>query len=709
MENSSPWMDFKTQQPQAQPTAGNPWDDFKPKTDAQPEVGIGRTAFDQGMQGATFGLADEAQDALGSLGAKAFMAFKNNAPQMLGGEPGKFENESISDLYNEARQNSKQQLSNEVQQNPGTSIASNLAGALLTGGAGATTKAGTVIADSLRTGNLAARTAKGALAGAGSGALYGAGTADDGNRLQGAEQGALTGAVTGGALPVAGAALSDLGNTGLNIARGVVAKSPEAIQNMAESLKSNAGDLYTQMRQVGATFTPQASTDLLNNIKSAITSKQFIPELNPKTLAIVNHLDNQIAQAGTGGEISLGDLDQYRRLLGRIGNTEDGVSAGAVRKQIDDFVNGVAGKDLSNGSTDAIDLLNQGRKQYQQASKFEDISDILTKADGDPNKIKSGLTRFMNNDSNTRGWSDAEKEALKDAASSGGTEKLLKMGGKFGFDLGTSTTPGNTIAPIIGGALGTAAGGATGGIVAPVLGTAARIGQKLAARGGAQNLLDTLASDGGAVAKSAPISSLLSAPAQAPQKLQQGITPQLQAPAPAVTTQIQPLSYNIPEKTQVAENPVTEAPDISSFAKAESTNNPNAKNPESSASGLYQFTNKTWADMVSKYGAQTGINLRDKADPQAQAIMARLLAQDNIKSLQNSLGRMPTKGELYAAHVLGASGAAKLINADPNREAITLFPRQVFDGNHNIFFDGKSSKKPRTASQVYDLLVSKVS
>lgn len=177
--------------------------------------------------------------------------------------------------------------------------------------------------------------------------------------------------------------------------------------------------------------------------------------------------------------------------------------------------------------------------------------------------------------------------------------------------------------------------------------------------------------------------------------------PMKMLPSPQTTVKTEPLSYN----TEIR----TSTPDISSFAKAESTNNPNAKNPESSASGLYQFTNKTWADMVSRYGAQTGINLRDKADPQAQATMARLLAQDNIKSLQNTLGRMPTKGELYAAHVLGASGAAKLINADPNREAITLFPRNVFDGNHNIFFDGKTSKKPRTASQVYDLLVSKVS
>lgn len=109
--------------------------------------------------------------------------------------------------------------------------------------------------------------------------------------------------------------------------------------------------------------------------------------------------------------------------------------------------------------------------------------------------------------------------------------------------------------------------------------------------------------------------------------------------------------------------------------------------------------------MVQRYGKQTGIDLGDKANPQAQATMAALYAKDNISSLQNTLGRMPTKGELYMAHVLGATGAAKLINADPSKEAIMLYPRQVFDANRNIFFNGK---QPRSAAEVYQLLNDKV-
>lgn len=161
-------------------------------------------------------------------------------------------------------------------------------------------------------------------------------------------------------------------------------------------------------------------------------------------------------------------------------------------------------------------------------------------------------------------------------------------------------------------------------------------------------------------------------------------------------------TINPPAQTPQVNNA---APDVTKFAAAESSNNPNAKNPNSSASGMYQFTNKTWADMVKKYGQETGITLGDKANPQAQATMAQKYAQDNITSLNKTLGRMPSKEELYMAHVLGAHGAATLINAPGDREAILLFPKQVLDSNRSIFFNGK---QPRTVSEVYNLLSKKV-
>ncbi len=166
------------------------------------EQSIGRTVLDQSLQGATFGFGDEMTDMLGA-------AIAPHLPEFLGGNSNLTSDDfgTYSDRAKEARGMSKERMAQEMEQNPGTAIASNIGGALLTGGAGATTKAGTTIADLLRSGNIAARVGKGALAGATSGALYGTGAADDDQRLQGAEQGALYGGGAGGAIPIIGAAL----------------------------------------------------------------------------------------------------------------------------------------------------------------------------------------------------------------------------------------------------------------------------------------------------------------------------------------------------------------------------------------------------------------------------------------------------------------------------------------------------------------------
>lgn len=96
-------------------------------------------------------------------------------------------------------------------------------------------------------------------------------------------------------------------------------------------------------------------------------------------------------------------------------------------------------------------------------------------------------------------------------------------------------------------------------------------------------------------------------------------------------------------------------------AQIESNGNPNASNPKSSAKGLFQFTDST----AKQYG------LDDPTDPIAATGAFHELTNDNKASLQNSLGRDPSEGELYLAHQQGASGAAKLL-ANPDATAASI-------------------------------------
>jgi hypothetical protein len=93
-------------------------------------------------------------------------------------------------------------------------------------------------------------------------------------------------------------------------------------------------------------------------------------------------------------------------------------------------------------------------------------------------------------------------------------------------------------------------------------------------------------------------------------------------------------------------------------AQIESGGDPNARNPNSSAGGLFQFIDST----ARQYGI-------DKFDPAQATDGAARLAADSAQHLRGVLGREPTAGELYLAHQQGAGGAAKLLSNPQARAA----------------------------------------
>lgn len=150
-------------------------------------------------------------------------------------------------------------------------------------------------------------------------------------------------------------------------------------------------------------------------------------------------------------------------------------------------------------------------------------------------------------------------------------------------------------------------------------------------------------------------------------------------------------------------------------AARESNFDAGAEARTSSAAGLFQFIEQTWFAMMHRHGADHGFgelasaieqgpggrfsvsdpDLRQRVldlrfDPDAASVMAGELAAENASILRGAIGREPTSGELYAAHFLGARGAANLINAasaEPNQRADWLFPQAAL-ANRPVFFEG---------------------
>lgn len=145
-------------------------------------------------------------------------------------------------------------------------------------------------------------------------------------------------------------------------------------------------------------------------------------------------------------------------------------------------------------------------------------------------------------------------------------------------------------------------------------------------------------------------------------------------------------------------------------AAAESAFNPSAKAGTSSATGLYQFIESTWLNMVDRYGEKHGIDpnqsreslLALRKDPDTASLFAAEFANENKRYLETNVGGEIGATELYFAHFLGAGGAAGFLNAlkeDPYTVGAHIFPKES-RANRGVFYDSQTGEA-RTLKQIY--------
>jgi muramidase (phage lysozyme) len=160
-------------------------------------------------------------------------------------------------------------------------------------------------------------------------------------------------------------------------------------------------------------------------------------------------------------------------------------------------------------------------------------------------------------------------------------------------------------------------------------------------------------------------------------------------------------------------------------AETESNFNPTAKARTSSATGLFQFIEQTWLNMVKEHGDKYGLSeyadkivmkngkacvtdcdakaeiLALRKNPEISALMAGEFTASNKEYLESNTKADVGSTEMYLAHFLGAGSAAKFINARDNNgdaSAAKLFP-DAARANRNVFYERNG--KARSLDQVY--------
>lgn len=187
---------------------------------------------------------------------------------------------------------------------------------------------------------------------------------------------------------------------------------------------------------------------------------------------------------------------------------------------------------------------------------------------------------------------------------------------------------------------------------------------------------------------------------------------------------------------------------LNKLAFAESSGRTNAYNSKSGVLGLFQMKKDRWLELLYRHGKEEGYDnlanpitreetrnkdgqivrydyvvenkkdlnfiLSKRKDEEVARAMTKRGLEENIKELEAIMGDKPipaTAGVVYMTHHFGVGGAARALKAmDKNPK--TPFEKVAYPGvcknNRNICYHNGDPGKPRSVTQVHNLLVKKL-
>lgn len=444
------------------------------KTESTGSKALG--AVREGLQGMWLGSSDEIGAGVAAAGVRGM--------QMLGATPDT--GESYREIYDNIHGDLQGQREQFREENPGTALAANIGGAVLTGGAGAAK----VLSKLPSTASKLQRAGAVSAVGGVEGGIIGASSANQGERLKGGATGAAVGAVA--APVVAGAVNTVTGKLAQRSAEKAVAKAAPT----REEVKAASSALYKEADDLGVSITQQGLSDLSDGLSGLAKASGFNKRIHPKVAAALESFEDL-----AGKNPTLKELDIQRRILGSAANSmepDERRIAAMLIEELDDYVLNIKPQHIATGNGQrAGEILEQARGLWAQNRKAGLIEDALEKArnqaSGFENGIRVQFRNLLNDKKKMRGFTDEEKDAIKQVVRGTKKENMLRLIGKLGFGEGAST---NLVGASIGAGFGSLVGGTAGAVMTPIAGQLARNAAQKATRNNAKIVEDVILSGG---------------------------------------------------------------------------------------------------------------------------------------------------------------------------------------------------------------------
>lgn len=204
-------------------------------------------------------------------------------------------------------------------------------------------------------------------------------------------------------------------------------------------IRGAANQAYQAADDAGVRIAPESFSDAVKRVAASMQEKGLDKTITPKSMAAIGRLEEAVGTAPT-----LRDVDTLRQVAsGAAGALEksDARIGSKIVTALDDYVGGLKPSDVLAGDPEAgARALTDARSLWTQASKAERVADAIrtaqrraeTSGSGGnvDNAIRQNFRKLIEQPKLSRGFSEAEKEAMDAVISDSGGQKVLRALGK---------------------------------------------------------------------------------------------------------------------------------------------------------------------------------------------------------------------------------------------------------------------------------------
>lgn len=227
----------------------------------------------------------------------------------------------------------------------------------------------------------------------------------------------------------------------------------------ADQIRENASNLYKLAEEKGGILKEDVANNFISQLNSAKPAKIAGKILTSEDKTLIRALDEFKDLKDT--KLSLSDFQRLDESLGAKAEnfvdpltgklTKPGVKIARVQQGLRDLVENAPESSVVGGKEGFV-ALKQATSEWAKQARLRDIERIVSRAENmqqPATAIKSAFNSLLHNPEKLRGYTDAEKALIKDAARTGIVSDILRTGG-------------SRLIPIVAGSAG---GGLLGGSV----------------------------------------------------------------------------------------------------------------------------------------------------------------------------------------------------------------------------------------------------